>query len=67
LIKIIFQKINLYQVGKSFELTSQNSNHDHIPKSVKDNAGEWAEGVIDDDTFIQGMQFIVNNRIVNFE
>ena len=57
-------KINLYQVGKSFELTSQNSNHDHIPKWVKDNAGEWAEGAIDDDTFIQGMQYLIKENIL---
>ena len=26
---------------------------------IKNNAGWWAEGAIDDDTFIQGIQFLI--------
>lgn len=35
-----------------------------IPKWVKINAGGWAEGVIDDDSFVQAMQFLIQNRVV---
>jgi len=33
-----------------------------IPIWVKNNAGWWAEGSIDDETFIQGIQFLINEK-----
>jgi hypothetical protein len=35
-----------------------------IPSWIKNNAGWWAEGVIDDDSFIQGMQFLIKEGIM---
>ena len=35
-----------------------------IPSWVKNNAGWWAEGTIDDDSFIQGIQFLINTGAV---
>ena len=28
-----------------------------VPSWIKNNAGWWAEGTIDDDSFVQGIQF----------
>ena len=35
-----------------------------IPAWVKNNAGWWADGQIDDDSFIQGIQYLINDRIL---
>ena len=36
----------------------------HIPEWVKNNAGWWAEGSIDDDSFIQGIQFLIQVGLI---
>lgn len=35
-----------------------------IPSWIKQNAGWWAEGTIDDDSFIQGIQFLIREGIM---
>ena len=35
-----------------------------IPSWIKNNAGWWADGVIDDDSFVSGIEYLVNNRIL---
>ena len=35
-----------------------------IPFWIKNNAGWWADDTIDDDTFIQGIQFLINSEII---
>ena len=35
-----------------------------VPPWIKNNAGWWAEGTIDDDMFIQGIQFLVKEGII---
>jgi len=35
-----------------------------IPSWVKNNAGWWAEGTIDDDSFVQGIQFLIKEGII---
>ena len=35
-----------------------------IPSWIKNNAGWWAEGTIDDDSFVQGIQFLVKEKII---
>ena len=36
-----------------------------IPSWIKNNAGWWAEGKIDDNSFIQGIQFLVKEGLIN--
>ena len=48
----------------SFMITAGNessvtSNTSEIPVWIKNNAGWWADGSIDDDSFVQGIQFLV--------
>jgi hypothetical protein len=47
----------------SFVITTENplltSNVSEIPVWIKNNAGWWADGSIDDDSFVQGIQFLV--------
>ncbi|WP_428326545.1 peptidase [Nitrosopumilus sp.] len=35
-----------------------------IPEWIKNNAGWWAEGAIDDDSFVQGIQFLIKEGIM---
>jgi hypothetical protein len=36
-----------------------------IPNWIKSNAGWWADGKIDDDSFVQGIQFLIKEKIMN--
>ena len=35
-----------------------------IPEWIKNNAGWWASGQIDDDSFVQGIQFMIKEKII---
>ena len=35
-----------------------------MPTWIKNNAGWWANGQIDDTSFIQSIQFLIENRII---
>lgn len=36
-----------------------------IPFWIKDNAGWWADGQIDDETFVQGIEYLLNEEIMS--
>ena len=36
-----------------------------LPEWIKTNAGWWAEGAVDDATFLNGIEFLVENGIIN--
>jgi plastocyanin len=36
-----------------------------VPEWIKNNAGWWADGAIDDDAFVQGIQYLISNGILN--
>ena len=35
-----------------------------VPAWIKNNAGWWANGVIDDNTFVSGIQYLIKNGII---
>ena len=37
---------------------------DGVPTWIKNNAGWWAEGQIDDNSFVQGIQWLITNGIM---
>ncbi|MCV0398680.1 MAG: peptidase [Nitrosarchaeum sp.] len=43
---------------------SQESNSNEIPSWIKNNAGWWADDSIDDETFVQGIQFLIKQNIL---
>ncbi len=45
--------------------TSQINPNGEIPDWIKNNAGWWAEGAIEDDSFIQGIQFLIKEGIIS--
>ena len=36
-----------------------------IPSWIKDNAGWWADGEIDDETFVDGLEYLINEEIMS--
>ena len=56
----------------SFLITAANmptmeSNASEIPVWIKNNAGWWADGSIDDSSFVQGIQFLVQEGILKIQ
>ena len=39
----------------------------NIPEWIKNNAGWWADGAIEDDSFIQGIQFLIKNNLITVD
>jgi hypothetical protein len=57
------------EIDKNPLIEKLNNNVDSpskIPEWVKNNADWWAEGQIDDKTFVQGIQFLIKEKIINF-
>ena len=40
------------------------SAQDVIPSWIKNNAGWWADGMIPDDAFVSGLQWLISNGIM---
>jgi hypothetical protein len=40
---------------------------EHVPEWIKNNAGWWADGLIDDNSFIQGIQYLIKQGIIKVE
>ena len=58
-------KNNILNVPITYqESDSSTGNSTHIPSWVKINAGWWADGLISDDDFINGVQYMVTNGII---
>jgi len=36
-----------------------------IPDWIKNNAGWWADGLIDDGSFVSGIQWLISNGIIS--
>ena len=53
----------------SFEVTSNDvesvSQDSKIPDWIKNNAGWWADGQIDDNSFVEGIQFLIKEGFMN--
>ena len=50
--------------GKKFEITSDETSNLAIPSWIKNNAGWWKEGKIGDNDFVQGIQWLIQNKIM---
>jgi len=50
----------------SFVIVSSSESKE-VPSWIKNNAGWWAEGAIDDTAFLQGIQFLIKEGIVSVE
>ena len=68
---LVLSNINGHSLSKgNFIIVIQPSNQvqseslPSVPSWIKNNAGWWAEDTIDDDSFIQGIQFLIKEGII---
>ena len=47
--------------------TYSNASEPEIPSWIKNNAGWWADGSIDDSSFVQGIQFLIKEGILRIQ
>ncbi|MGI0055913.1 MAG: peptidase [Nitrosarchaeum sp.] len=59
----LFQKFELEMITS--EIPKNAIIESTIPKWIKNNAGWWADGKIDDNYFVQGIQFLIKEKIMN--
>ena len=43
---------------------TSDGNSQEISKWIKNNAGWWADGLITEDDFIKGIQYLVENQVI---
>lgn len=60
-IVLMFGIISITSIGV---FAQSNSN---VPEWIKNNAGWWAEGTLDDDSFLNGMKYLIENDIIQIE
>jgi phosphonate transport system substrate-binding protein len=58
---VAFVAIGIATIPLSQTVQAQSS----IPDWIKNNAGWWAEGAVDDETFLNGITFLIENGIIN--
>ncbi len=65
--KIIFVLVaTIVAIGIATIPLAQNAQAESlIPDWIKSNAGWWAEGTVDDETFLNGIEFLIENEIIN--
>jgi hypothetical protein len=44
--------------------TSESAGSQQVPAWIKNNAGWWADGQIDDDSFVLGIQYLIKVGII---
>ena len=60
-----FVSTSNFQINSQSILKSDKTNE--IPAWIKNNAEWWAAGAIDDDSFIQGIQFLIKEGILRIQ
>jgi hypothetical protein len=56
--------VKIYPKDGSSMPTSVPTSSQEIPSWIKNNAGWWADGAIDDNSFVQGIQFLIKEGIL---
>ena len=69
---LVFSNINGHSLSKGnfiivIEPSNQAQSDTGIPSWIKNNAGWWADNTIDDDSFIQGIQFLIKEGILQVQ
>lgn len=61
------QIVNIDEINSKIKIIpthSIHSNSDSVPSWIKNNAGWWRDGYVDDDSFIYGIEFLIKNDII---
>ena len=58
--------IVVFEISNKLEKPSEDKIIE-IPSWIKNNAGWWAEGTIDDNSFVQGIQFMIKEDVISIQ
>ena len=58
---VILFGIFLFSMGFTLNASAQQA---IIPDWIKNNAGWWSSGLIDDDSFVSGIQWLISNCLL---
>ena len=61
IITILVILVGMISLTSTSVFTQSNSN---VPEWIKNNAGWWADGTIDDTAFVQGIEYLIENNIL---
>lgn len=63
--KIVISFLIILMIGITTSVISvQAQQNNEIPQWIKNNAGWWAEGVIDDESFVNGIKYLIESEIM---
>jgi len=62
--KATVQSISFLINSDNFSPTDESSTVTKIPDWIKSNAGWWADGQIDDNSFVEGIQFLIKEGLI---
>ncbi len=70
IVQLNFQNLGYNDLAKtSIPIIINHITHENngilIPKWIKNNAGWWADGQIDDSSFVEGIQYLIKEKIMN--
>ena len=66
--KLSFVLVLVMIIGISASIISVQAQQDYdIPQWVKNNAGWWADGIIDDESFMSGIEYLVKEKIIQID
>jgi hypothetical protein len=63
--RLMFKEFEFEIKNLKIPTTTQTTEKTEIPEWIKNNAGWWANNQIDDTSFVQGIQFMIKNKILN--
>ena len=69
IVRLNFENLNGNDIARTsipivIDRIGNQNNEISIPEWIRGNAGWWAEGKIDDGTFIQGIEYLIKNDII---
>ena len=69
IVRLNFENLNGNDIARTsipivIDRIGNQNNEISIPEWIRGNAGWWAEGQIDDGTFIQGIEYLIKNDII---
>ncbi|WP_316506161.1 hypothetical protein [Nitrosopumilus sp.] len=56
---------DIISVSSSTSGESSDNGNGEIPKWIKNNADWWSQGLISDDDFLRGIEFLIGNGIIS--
>ena len=65
MLKIVSLLILIASVSIAPIASAQVATSSNVPGWIKNTAGWWADGIIDENTFVQAVQWLVSNNIID--